>query len=200
MQTFDDLQIPFALFKAPLAHAVTYPAGNCMRCGSHVVVRFDAICYSCFRAGFSDSAIDTELGMVTKELANAGITHGLPIDDPSKICDYKLTPHPVDPDFPDDTWYYFHISADLLHELLRTPRYHTWQGERWQFCCSHPMIFRGSLPADMFPATASEIEREMRLFLESPAWERTVGRHGSHTLCAFTCSSCGSLKYHEDFD
>jgi hypothetical protein len=200
MDTFDDLHLPFALFKAPLAHASIERGGKCTRCNLPSSCRFCGLCYSCFRNGPIDWARDTELGFITAELANSGMTHGLPLNDPSSIQQYKLTPHPIDPNFPDQIWFHFHVDADLLKELLRTPTYHTWQGDRWLFCCSRPMVFRGSLPADLFHASASGIERGIRVFLESPAWERTAGSHGSHTLYAFTCGSCGNLRYHEDFD
>jgi len=201
MDTFDNLQLPFALFKAPIAHAAIDGAGECIRCGSRSIFRFHDLCYSCFRNGLSNTVIDTELGMVTAELAESGMTHGLPLSDPAKIRDYKLTPHPVDPKFPDETWFHFHADPDLLKELLRTPKYHTWQGERWLFCCKHPMVFRGSLPSDVFAASGPTIESQIRIFLESPDWSRTVGdSHDSHTYYAFTCGSCGRLRYHEDCD
>lgn len=200
METFDDLQMPFPLFRGPIAHAVTDSAGDCNRCDLHAAIRFDGLCYSCFRHGLGESVMDTELGMVTKELAKVGMTHGLPMRDPSKIRDYQLTPHPVDPNFPDEAWYHFHVDADLLNELLRTPRYHTWQGEQWQFCCLRPMVFRGSLPSDVLANDGPDVEGAIRDFLQSPDWQSTVeGEHG-HYYYLFTCGLCGRLRYHEDCD
>lgn len=202
MHTFDDLRLPFELFKAPIAHASIDAEGECTHCSSVASLRFHNLCYSCFRNGFSDAAIDTELGMVTRELAEAGMTHGLPLTNPSAFAHYGTTAHPIDKNFPDETWFHIHVSAKWLHELLRTPGYHTWQGEKWLFCCQRPMVFRGSLPADMLEKSEFEIdELEMRRFLEHPRGLETVSaRRSSHTYYVFSCSECGRLRYHDDCD
>ena len=133
--------------------------------------------------------------------ANAGRTHKIPLNDPTTINGYTLTPHAVDPRFPDDRWYHVHIESEFLVELLRTPKYHTWQGERWLFCCQRPMVFRGSLPADIFSANHDQLSSEMQAFLAAPNWKKTVGDgHGSHTYYVFTCAVCGILRYDDDCD
>ena len=201
MHTFDDLQLPFKLFKAPIAHAAIDADGACARCHCAADLRFQQLCYSCFRNGLSDAAIDTELGMVTQELAEMGMTHGLPLSNPSEIDTYGTTAHPIDPKFPDETWFHIHVSARWLQELLRTPRYHTWQGERWLFCCQRPMVFRASLPADLFGQSEIGIEAQMQRFLDRPSWLETVGvGHSSHTYYVFSCSNCGRLRYHDGCD
>ena len=145
--------------------------------------------------------MDTEFGMVTLEEADQGRTHGIPLKDPSDLKDYSLTAHPVDPNFPDQHWYHVHFEKADLHELLRTPKYHTWQGERWLFCCKRPMIFRGSIPSSVLGAGLEPSEEAILAFLTNPDWEETVsGNQGSHTVYAFTCSSCGALRTHEDCD
>jgi hypothetical protein len=201
MQTFDDLRLPFELFKAPIAHAVIDADGDCAHCNCAAALRFHELCYSCFRNGFSDAAIDTELGMVAQELAEMGMTHGLPLSNPSEYEDYGTTAHPVDPKFPDETWFHIHVPSKWLRELLRTPRYHTWQGERWLFCCHHPMVFRGSIPAELLDKSQSGIVIQMSRFLADPRWQDTVraGR-SSHTYYAFSCGDCGRLRYHDDCD
>jgi hypothetical protein len=201
MHTFDDRRHPFELFRAPIAHAAIDAAGDCAHCHSAADVRFHELCYLCFRSGLSDSAIDTELGMVTRELAETGMTHGLPLNDPSEFANYGTTAHPIDPRFPSETWFHIHVSAKWLKELLRTPRYHTWQGERWLFCCQRPMVFRASLPADLLGNSAAEIEVKIRRFLDNPRWQDTVGAgHSSHTYYLFSCSDCGRIRYHDDCD
>ncbi len=201
MDTFDDLQRPFPLFKAPIAHAATDGPGNCARCNAHSSVRFNDACYECFRSGEIDSGIDTELGMVTREDAVIGRTHGLPLNDPSRLAEYELTPHPIDPRFPDMHWYHVHVESEYLIELLRTPKYHTWQGETWLFCCKRPMVFRGSLPADIFPNDAEQLSSAITEFLNAPNWIKTVDDgHGSHTYYTFTCNNCGRLRFNDDCD
>lgn len=201
MDTFDDLKRPFRLFKAPIAHAAFDGPGTCIRCMEHADVRFNETCYECFSTGEIDQAIDTEIGLVTLEEANNGRTHGLPINDPRQFEEYDLTQHPIDPRFPDQRWYYIHIDSKFLIELLRTPKYHTWQGETWLFCCQRPMVFRGSLPADMFGSESDNLSMAIKNFLDAPDWRMTVGDgHGSHTYYAFTCANCGSLRFNEDCD
>ncbi|MCA9185048.1 MAG: CbrC family protein [Pirellulaceae bacterium] len=201
MDTFDDTQRPFPLFKAPIAHAALDGPGECVRCGKHVGTRFQDACYDCFRTGELDTVMDTEFGMVTRDDATAGRTHGIPLNDPSALNGYTLTQHPIDPRFPDDRWYHVHIDPGHLAELLRTPKYHTWQGETWLFCCQRPMVFRGSLPADIFTDDPDLLPSEIEKFLDAPDWKQTVeDGHGSHTYYVFTCSVCGALRHHDDCD
>ena len=75
MDTFEDLQRPFPLFKAPISDAALDGPGNCLRCGSHAGIRFRDACYDCFRSGEIDMVMDTEFGMVTREDARLGRTH-----------------------------------------------------------------------------------------------------------------------------
>jgi uncharacterized protein CbrC (UPF0167 family) len=42
------------------------------------------------------------------------------------------------------------VPEEWLWELLRTPSFHTWQGERWLFCCRRPMAFAGEWDAEEF--------------------------------------------------
>lgn len=201
MVTFDDMQCSFALFKAPIAQAETDSLGECRCCNKMADIRFESSCYSCFRRGLSNKSMDTELGLIFQDLALLGRTHGLPLNPPYILDDYELTPHPIDPNFPDHEWFYVHISPTWLLELLRTPSYRTWQGERWLFCCKRPMVFRGSFPSTMFSNELSQIENNIRRFLESPRWERALANgHSSHTYYAFTCDTCERLRFHEDCD
>jgi hypothetical protein len=130
--------------------------------------------------------------MVTREYAKQGRTHGLPLYDPAELADYKLTPHPIDPRFPNERWYQVHIESVYLIELLRTPSYPTWQGERWLFCCKRPMVFRGVLPADIFDRDTKQLPFAIMDFLKNPDWRMTIGDgHSSLTYYAFTCVDCG---------
>lgn len=199
--TFEDLSLPFALFRAPVAHAVVEDQGQCAICGDDSSVRFSEACYGCFRKALGKSVIDTEFGAVTKEFASKGFTHGIPISDTGRYAEHKLTPHTdFDPDA-DSDWYHFHIDAGYLNELIRTPSYHTWQGETWLFCCSRPMVFRGLIPADALDPAGSTIVSQVGSFLDAPNWEITVPVNKlGHTYCAFSCESCGQVRYHEDMD
>jgi len=200
MDTFDDAQRPFPFFKAPISHAVVDGPGHCIRCATHADIRFHDACYDCFRSGEIDTVMDTEFGMATREDALLGRTHGVPLNDPSRIPGYHLTQHPIDPRFPNDRWYHVHVDSDYLLDLLRTPKYHTWQGESWLFCCQRPMVFRGSLPSDIFSSSSDQLSSDITAFLDAPDWKKTEGEHGSHTYYVFTCAVCGAVRYNDDCD
>src|SRR5262249_55278095 len=93
------------------------------------------ICYTCLRAGKGAITTDTEFGMVSWEQAFQGITHRVP---GLRSSDFQLWP--IDPD---EDWYAVRVPQEHLVELLRTPTYGTWQGERWLFCCKRPMTYLG---------------------------------------------------------
>ncbi|TWU22372.1 hypothetical protein Pla52o_34280 [Novipirellula galeiformis] len=200
METFDDLGMPFPLFKAPVAHARTDPAGTCSVCGTPATIRFCDACYQCFRGGKVDNAIDTELGMVRVEDARLGRTHGLPLGNPPVLGNYELIPQPVDPNFPDETWYHVRIDSQHLFEIIRTPDYYSWQGERWQFCCNRPCAFLGTLPAGALPDSESPADAIANWF-RLPDWD-AIGDtdFGPLTFYVFQCVSCGGFRYHEDCD
>ena len=196
METFDDLGIPFPLFRGPAAHACTDPAGNCNVCGVSAPIRFFEACYNCLRAGKVNNTLDTELGMIRVEDAEKGLTHGLPLSNPPVVGEYELVPHPVDPNLPDQNWFHIRIDSEYLLELLRSPIYHTWQGDNWQFCCQRPCAFLGSLPAGALSNTDS-----IANWFRSPDWVAVRNRDfGSLTYYVFQCVTCGAFRHHEDCD
>jgi hypothetical protein len=200
MKTFDDLGMPFPLFRGPVAHACVDPAGDCKVCGKPAELRFFEACYECLRSGSVDHSMDSELGMVRVQDAESGLTYGLPLGIP-QLGNYELVPWPVDPDFPDERWYHVRIDSEYLRELLRTPKYHTWQGAYWKFCCKRPCIFLGSLPAEAFPNSPKSTPEDIAKWFGSPDWGAIAnGRFGSWTYYGFQCPVCGSFRYHEDVD
>ena len=73
--------------------------------------------------------------MVSWEQAFEGVTHGIPGLQTTEF-EMVLTD-------PEDDWYGVRVPSEYLFELLRTPTYQTWQGERWLFCCKRPMTYIG---------------------------------------------------------
>ena len=139
--------------------------------------------------------------MVRPEDAESGLTHGIPLEDHSKVPEYDLVPHPIDPRFPDEKWFSVRVAPEHLQELIRTPRYNTWQGERWLFCCQRPSAFLGSVPTELVfkgqPPSLGAISE----WLEAPNWEATASnKYGSHTCYLFRCVKCGRIQYHDDCD
>ena len=112
---------------------------SCRMCGN--IIQFPKfskgqllVCYKCLRNGKAALTKDTELGMVSLEQAFEGVTHGLPYVEKS---DFELVPK-------SDGWVGARVPQEYLFELLRTPSYLTWQGEKWLFCCQKPMIYLGN--------------------------------------------------------
>jgi len=145
---FTHLEMPFPLFEADIHAACVDAAGPCAVCDMHATMRFGGACYACFRAGKVDHAVDTVLGLVRREDAQAGCTHGIPLvalQRRADFRDYNIIAHPVDPAFPDEAWVSVVIDRERLVELSRTPTYRSRQGERWEFCCQLPCVFTGPL-------------------------------------------------------
>jgi uncharacterized protein CbrC (UPF0167 family) len=208
MITFDELGMPFGLFEAPVSSAeVDSTGGPCAHCKQPAKVLFEGACYACFRAGLAQHTMDTVYGMVRPEDAARGLTHGIPLADPATLSGCELVAHPVDPKFPDEKWYSVRIDANELVELTRTPAYHSWQGERWQFCCSRPCVFIGEWPHAQWVASAQSAGVSLDAYLatvfripdlddaEELGFCLEEGVVGNYV---FRCRHCGKLLAHYD--
>lgn len=202
---------PFPLFAAPLSEAAGHTgAGPCVVCGAEVDERVrlggsgrlvpqeapsgpdDAVCVPCLRAGHVAFTRDTEYGMVRWEDAVAGRTHGVP--DLRHADGFPLG----EPN--EDGWVSVEIPPMVLLELVRTPDYVTWQGERWLFCCGSAMVYIGRwkqddvvrhVPAD--PAAAF-----LAIFDGAEPWMWTALDDLSIDFHAFRCRSCDRVRGHAD--
>lgn len=171
-------------------------AGSCTSCGAAVPfpdVSDDELmcCYACLRAGRAANTQDTELGMVAWEHAVEGLTHGGPgLAHP----DFEWVPAEGD-------WVRARVPKDRLLELVRTPSYSTLQGERWQFCCKHPMVFVGAWTRPQLTARAPD--GNGKALLASVLGEDVPGLwedqlHDTTGIYVFSCRSCQRLKGHWD--
>ncbi len=154
-----------------------------------------ACCYACLRAGRAAFTKDTVLGMVTWDQAVEGLTHGVP----GLISkDFELVPSEDSPD-----WMRAKVSPDLLLELVRTPNYTTWQGERWHFCCGKPMVYVGEWKEEEFKrhAPASDgkafFKRAVIDGVDESFWGVLQNIGGPYM---FRCPLCGTLRGHYDMD
>lgn len=199
VETFQDRHLSFQLFAAPISHAVTDEAGQCAFCGKDSSIRFEQACYECFRADRVDTAIATELGMVTKGEAARGRTHGLPITCPEDFGEYELTAHPIDLGFPDENWFHVHVQPEFLFELIRTPKHHSWQGEYWLFCCHRPMVFQGIVATELVTCPEDERLEVLSTLTSTPNWAaKSDWEHSPHAFNVFTCGQCNTLRFHDD--
>jgi len=208
-KTFDEIEMPFRLFKAPVDAAATDEAGTCAVCDGEAEVRFGGACYRCFRAGGLDRTVDTEFGMVGAEEVMSGVTHGVPAETPEELGDdLDVVAKPIDPDFPEERWYGVRVPPDELQELTRTPGYHSWQGESWRFCCGRPAIFIGALSSEHLQQLAKDRESSLvdvalSVFGGSPPdAKHLLGElaDGAVNTYGFRCQRCANVRGHWDMD
>lgn len=178
----------------------------CRSCGS--TVPFPAslkkmknihICYECLRSGKGSITKDTEFGMVSWEQAFHGVTHGCP---GLETTDFERVLIDADED-----WYGVRVPQQHLFELLRTPTFTTWQGERWLFCCKRPMTYIGGWSNVL---KSSQRPDDARAFFdeiidpdeESKDWLWDAIARGSGGVClyVFRCKTCNRFRSTWDMD
>lgn len=152
------------------------------------------VCHECLRAGKAAITKDTEFGMVSWDQALQGITNGVP---GLKTDEFELVP--IDPK---EDWYGVRIPKEHLFELLRTPTFTTWQGERWLFCCKRPMTYLGGWdsvsPDDRraFLQKAIDADEQTKEWI----WDSVYNEQGRVCLYVFKCNSCGRHRATWDMD
>jgi len=193
----------FPLFEGPLESANVDDAGPCPFCAVQAEVRFARACYACFRAGKAISHVmDTELGMVRAEDAEEGLTHGFPKSEAPpgyELVEMRAASGDTEP------WVRVRMSETHLTELLRTPKYETWQGERWLFCCAQPMVFVGPLEEALLERlretqeTQEEVVGQLLQVEAREAHRRTTEvLKGRISMYVFRCTTCKKHRAHWD--
>jgi uncharacterized protein CbrC (UPF0167 family) len=148
-------------------------------------------CYSCLRAGRAALTKDTELGMISWEQSYEGLTNGRPgLSNPA----FELVAT-------DSDWIRARVPQEFMFELLRTPTYSTIQGDCWQFCCKHPMIFVGQWNRSDFNQRAPNGKgeaffRQIVQDIVPGLWEDQL--HDETGIYVFRCSQCSRLTAHWD--
>ena len=207
MARFDDFGFPFVLYQGPVESADVEDTGTCAACGDRARFLFAKTCYGCFRAGRADHTIDTELGMVRTADAERGMTHGLALDDPRELDGYELVEHPSDPAFPRERWYSVKLPVEELRELVRTPRYHTANGERWLFHCGRPCVFLGGVTPELLaeagPGSArADVAHALAALLGAPPADGPelldALEDDALVTYVFRCRTCARLRGHHE--
>jgi uncharacterized protein CbrC (UPF0167 family) len=193
----------FPLFEGPVESAALDDEGPCAYCGATAKVRFARACYPCFRAGkANDHVMGTELGVVRAEDAVEGLTHGLPAT--LAPAGYERVELERD-DEDDEAWVRIRVDPASLGELLRTPKYDTWQGEYWLFCCQKPMVFVGPLKEPLLERlrkseqTQEEVVARLLQVESREAHKRTTEvLLGRISMYVFRCPHCEKHRAHFD--
>lgn len=154
------------------------------------------VCHDCLRAGKAAITHDTEFGMVTWRQAVEGVTHGVP-----GLRTEQFEVVAIDPA---EDWYGARVPSEHLWELLRTPGFHSWQGESWLFCCRRPMTYLGGwrdVMESLRPDDPDAFFQE--LFApddEARSWGWEPFDEGSSSLYVYRCLSCGRCRATYDWD
>jgi uncharacterized protein CbrC (UPF0167 family) len=152
------------------------------------------VCYECLRAGKVALTKDTEFGMVSWDQAVNGITNGVP-----GLSQSQFEPVVVSEE---DNWVGARLPQEIMFELLRTPNYSTWQGERWLFCCRYPMTFVGEWDREDFRRHDPNGEGEALYYQVARGAPANSWKAVGTGVCVhvFNCKRCGKLRAHFDFD
>ena len=100
-------------------------------------------------------------------------------------------------------------TAEWRTDLVHTPRYATFQGERWLFCHGLPMVYLGEWGRLDFDAARPgagyelfvEVVRDIGPADIEDAWESGLGRTSDDSelkVYLFRCRQCARLRTHSD--
>jgi len=116
----------------------TTRAASCRHCGAatppplcHEKKAF--VCYEALRAGLAGYTKDSDFGMISWEQMESGWTHGVP----------GLRLPGFDTRTTAEGWLQVRLAKETISEVTRTPKFVTWQGDRWLFQDVRPMIYIG---------------------------------------------------------
>lgn len=154
------------------------------------------VCYDCLRDGRAAFTHDTEFGMVGYEDAVRGLTHGVP---GLSVSGYETI-------LSENGWNQVKVRSNVLLELVRTPGFVTWQGERWLFCCSDLMTYVGEWQQADFSRQAKD-GRGHVLFNQLCSGEdwtgwtwASLGKDFPGVIYAFRCRNCQTHRVYWDCD
>lgn len=161
------------------------------------------VCYQCLRVGRAAFTKDTEYGMVTWEHDVQSQTHGVPGLLMPGLEQVAVGNNGDPTTVSRETWNAVRLPSETIWELLRTPGYVTWQGERWQFCGPTAMIYVGEWHQADFARHAPDGDGKTFFYAVFPKadaelWQYVGG--GRIIFYLFRCPNCGAYKGHWDMD
>lgn len=201
----------YVLMSCPSCSATTYASADgrdepCHQCGGQVAlpsnVESEHGCWKCLRGGVWAATRDTEAGMVTPDDGLVERTQGLPFAPVSGVERFGL---PVGPPN-DDGWCTVSIPANVLTELVRSPRYVTWQGETWLFHCGDAMRYLGLWGKRDFIRAAKDSQpaelARAAVGIEADSYAELADVAAESHVCVymFECRSCGAFRGYWDCD
>ncbi|WP_165247994.1 CbrC family protein [Paludisphaera soli] len=175
----------------------------CRSCGGLIVFPESLVakkqllaCYDCLRAGKGAITQGTEFGVVSWEQAFEGVTNGVP-----GLRTEQFEVVAIDPA---EDWSGARIPSVHLWELLRTPGFHSWQDERWLFCCSRPMAYLGGWRNAMESLRPDDPDAFYQALFapedEARSWGYEEFDEGSSSLYVYRCLACGRCRATYDWD
>jgi len=209
--TFQDLGISFSLYKAPIKEASGYRGlGTCSICHTPQQHLFDAeeygkedsevtACHSCLKAGKAIIVKDTEYGLITSEQIDTLMTHPVPMSkEEMNKSGFEEVIVEEDEDF--GVWVSRKLTKNIVTELASTPNFISWQGERWLFCCQHPMTYKGVWKIEDFhknaPNNGKQFFETIVEDIEEGLWDEKFG--DCVTYYVFECKKCKRLRVYWD--
>jgi hypothetical protein len=166
----------------------------CSACSTETIAQSKGkflITYEELRQGLGLIVKDTEIGMISYEQYQLGQSHGSP---------YPDSLHGFDVIQNADGWYCAKLDRQDMHELLRTPNYVTWQGERWLFHQRKPMIFLGEWTEEDFERNrGSQGLRDYYLEVLGADFSDLYDHRDGVCKYIFTSVDGGVIRGHYDF-
>jgi uncharacterized protein CbrC (UPF0167 family) len=210
--TFADLGTAVPLFAGDIRFAEGLePAGTCVLCGQRTAcLPLDEVVVACAACGVSAPIAARRPG-ATRDCPGCGARLAVADALDESVRQWvRVRMRGCVPCLRAGRWRQAHeteLPDGPEDELPRTPRYATFQGERWLFCHALPMVYQGEWGRADFEAARPGAGRDLFATLMpddvAAAWELGLadrGGDGDLRMYVFRCQECGALRSHTDTD
>lgn len=155
------------------------------------------VCYRALRDFRAAISKDTEYGMITWEQVQTGLTHGVPGGSGLRHSE-RVPLVEIGED-----WVGARLDPRVMRELLTTPTYISWQGERWLFDGGTPGVYQGCWTQADFKQHAGTQEPQSffeQVIESKERWMWKALEGGRISVYVFRMPSSGNLRAHWDMD